>query len=146
MVRNNTTGGVLMRKSNLLSIFILILAGMLSVPCFLTETIAQDRTYFSIYATIIARFARIIHLFFPFEAGNLRNFLVFAALIPRQSFHTLSAANRFKAPIAAHLVDNSSFAVCKRSHADGLRDRLIVRTDHIRRSLCNAVKLPVLLK
>ena len=32
-----------MRKSNLLSIFILILAGMLSVPCFLTETIAQDR-------------------------------------------------------------------------------------------------------
>ena len=43
MVRNNTTGGVLMRKSNLLSIFILILAGMLSVPCFLTETIAQDR-------------------------------------------------------------------------------------------------------
>ena len=43
MARNNTTGGVLMRKSNLLSIFILILAGMLSVPCFLTETIAQDR-------------------------------------------------------------------------------------------------------
>ena len=31
------------KKSNLLSIFILILAGMLSVPCFLTETIAQDR-------------------------------------------------------------------------------------------------------
>ena len=43
MVRNNTTGGVLMRKSNLLSIFILILAGMLSVPCFLAEAIAQDR-------------------------------------------------------------------------------------------------------
>ena len=63
-----------------------------------------------------------------FEAGNLRNFLVFAALLPRQSFHILSAANRLKAPIAAHLVDNSSFAVCKRSRADGIWDRLIVRT------------------
>ena len=33
MVRNNTTGGVLMSKNNLQSVFILILAGMLSVPC-----------------------------------------------------------------------------------------------------------------
>ena len=37
MVRNNTTGGVLMSKNNLQSVFILILAGMLSVPCFLAE-------------------------------------------------------------------------------------------------------------
>ena len=43
MVRNNTTGGVLMSKNNLQSVFILILAGMLSVPCFLAEAIAQDR-------------------------------------------------------------------------------------------------------
>ena len=43
MVRNNTTGGVLMSKNNLSSVFILILAGMLSVPCFLAEAIAQDR-------------------------------------------------------------------------------------------------------
>ena len=43
MVRNNTTGGVLMRKNNQLSIFILILTGMLSTLCLLTEAIAQDR-------------------------------------------------------------------------------------------------------
>ena len=43
MVRNNTTGGVLMRKNNLQSIFIFILAGMLSVPCFFVKAIAQDR-------------------------------------------------------------------------------------------------------
>ena len=35
------TGGVLMSKNNLQSVFILILAGMLSVPCFLTETIGR---------------------------------------------------------------------------------------------------------
>ena len=43
MVRNNTTGGVLMRKNNLQSIFIFILAGMLSVSCFFVKAIAQDR-------------------------------------------------------------------------------------------------------
>lgn len=32
-----------MSKNNLQSVFILILAGMLSVPCFLAEAIAQDR-------------------------------------------------------------------------------------------------------
>ena len=37
------TGGVPMRKSNPLFIFVLIFSGLLSVPCFLTETIAQDR-------------------------------------------------------------------------------------------------------
>ena len=43
MVRNNTTGGVLMNKNNLQSIFLFILVGMLSGPCFLAEAIAQDR-------------------------------------------------------------------------------------------------------
>ena len=43
MVRNNTTGGVLMRKNNQLSIFILILTGMLSTSCFVPEATAQDR-------------------------------------------------------------------------------------------------------
>ena len=43
MVRNNTTGGVLMRKNNLQSIFIFILVGMLSVSCFFVKAIAQDR-------------------------------------------------------------------------------------------------------
>ena len=42
MVRNNTTGGVLMRKNNQLSIFILILTGMLTTLSLLTEAIAQD--------------------------------------------------------------------------------------------------------
>ena len=43
MVSNNTTGGVPMRESSLLYTFILVFAGMLSVPCFLTEVTAQDR-------------------------------------------------------------------------------------------------------
>lgn len=42
MVKNNTTGGVLMRKNNPLSIFILVLTGMLGIPCLLSNTTAQD--------------------------------------------------------------------------------------------------------
>ena len=59
MVRNNTTGGVLMSKNNLQSVFILILAGMLSVPCFLAEAIAQD---VSLYVLRLGKTAKLIKL------------------------------------------------------------------------------------
>ena len=67
MVRNNTTGGVLMRKSNLLSIFILILAGMLSVLVFLQK---QSRKTVCLYALPLGKTAKRIKPLREVELGG----------------------------------------------------------------------------
>lgn len=43
MVKNNTTGGELMRKNNLLPVILFVWAVILNIPCFVPEATAQDR-------------------------------------------------------------------------------------------------------